>query len=92
MENISCASSPEEPKSLGEALLARIRAAFSNVTIQRRPRSLKICETLSLGEKRLLLVVECEGQRFLIGATPQNISLLQSLGLSKEEDRKSEQP
>jgi flagellar biogenesis protein FliO len=71
--------------------VARIRAAFSNVSIQRRPRSLKICETLSLGEKRLLLVVECEGQRFLIGATAQNISLLQSLGLSKEEDRKSEQ-
>jgi len=86
MGNTTYASSPEEPKSLGAVLLSRIRAAFSSVNIQRRPRSLKLCETLSLGEKRLLLLVECENQRFLVAATPQNISLIQSLGVPKEED------
>jgi flagellar biogenesis protein FliO len=51
---------------------------------------LKICETLSLGEKRILALIECENQRFLVAATAQNISLLQTLGISKDGDEKSE--
>jgi flagellar biogenesis protein FliO len=62
------------------ALWARLRAALGSVSIQRRPRRLHLCETLSLGEKRLLAVVEYEDQRFLLGATAENISLLQALG------------
>jgi flagellar biogenesis protein FliO len=92
VENTSSAQSSEEPKSLGATLVARIRAVFSNVNIQRRPRTLKLCETLSLGEKRLLLLVECENQRFLVAATPQNISLIQTLGVIKEGDRNPELP
>jgi flagellar biogenesis protein FliO len=90
MENTTYAPSAEEPKSLGAALLLRIRGAFSKVNIQRRPRRLKLCETLSLGEKRLLALVECENQRFLVAVTTQNISLLQNLGIAKEGDPKSE--
>ena len=41
MENTACAPSSEEPKSLGATLVSRIRAAFSNVNIQRRPRQLE---------------------------------------------------
>ena len=90
MENTASAPSSEEPKSLGATLVSRIMAAFSNVNIQRRPRSLKLCETLSLGEKRLLVLVECENQRFLVAATAQNISLLQTLSAPKDADEKSE--
>ncbi len=89
MENITCESSSMEPKSLWATLSFRIRSAFSKVNIQRRPRRLRLCETLSLGDKRLLALVECEKQRFLVAATAQNISLIQSLGLAKEEDQKS---
>lgn len=39
-------------------------------------RSLRLAETVSLGERRILAVVEFEGQRLLLGATPQNIILL----------------
>ena len=92
MENTTCAPLSEESKSLGATLVSRIRSAFSNVNIQRRPRSLKLCETLSLGEKRLLVLVECENQRFLVAATPQHISLIQTLGFAKEGDRKTELP
>ena len=90
LESPSCAPSSREPKSLGEDLLFRIRAAFSKVNIQRRPRRLKLCETLSLGEKRLLALVECENQRFLVAATAQNISLLQTLGKAEDEEEKTE--
>jgi flagellar biogenesis protein FliO len=88
MEDMACAL-PSAHKSLGATLWLRVRAAFSKVNIQRRPRSLKVCETLSLGDKRLLILVECENQRFLLAATTQNISLIQPLGAVKEGDQES---
>jgi flagellar biogenesis protein FliO len=81
----------DETKSLGATLLGRIRAAFSEVSIHRRPRRLKLCETLSLGEKRLVVLIECDNQRFLVAATAQNISLLQTMTIPQEEGAKSEQ-
>jgi len=83
MENGSLPQSSEEGRgetpSLGESLLGRIRALFSSVRIERRTRRLKLCETLSLGDKRLLALVECGNHRFLIAATAQTISLLETL-------------
>lgn len=43
---------------------------------QKRARALRLMETLSLGERRFVAVVEAEGQRLLIGATPQAVTLL----------------
>ena len=46
----------------------------------RRPaRQLRMCESLSLGEKRLVAVLQFEGQRYLVGATGSSISLLSQL-------------
>ena len=59
--------------------LEAIRTFLRSFRIRRRKRSLRICETLALGEKRLLAVVQFEGRRFLIGATNQSISLLERL-------------
>lgn len=67
--------------SLGE----RVRAAFSGISFNRR-RGLRLCESLSLGNKRLVAVVECDDQRFLVGVTAESISLLQSLGPTKREE------
>jgi flagellar biogenesis protein FliO len=47
--------------------------------VHRRTRSLRICETLALGDRRLLLVIQFERKRFLIGATNQSILLLDRL-------------
>jgi flagellar biogenesis protein FliO len=58
------------------ALLARLRSLWSRVTFRRRQRSLRVCETVSLGDKRLVAVLEFERQRFLIGVTSQSVSLL----------------
>jgi flagellar biogenesis protein FliO len=63
----------------------RIRALTVGHRCQRR---LRICETLSLGEKRFIAVVEYGQQKFLLAGTQQNISLLQRLDeYSKETER-----
>jgi flagellar biogenesis protein FliO len=60
-------------------LFALVCDAMRRVKVRRRARSLRVCETLSLGERRLLMVVQFERRRFLIGATNQSISLLERL-------------
>ena len=60
-------------------LWAIVQGIARRVKVRRRERSLRVCETLSLGERRFLMVVQFEQRRFLIGATNQSISLLQSL-------------
>ncbi len=56
-----------------------------------KTRRLRLCDSLSLGDKRILAIVECDRQRFLLAATPANISLLQSLGPA-DPDEAQEQP
>jgi len=46
---------------------------------QGRRNKLKLCESLSLGEKRVLVVVECDRVRYLVGSTATNITLLSRL-------------
>jgi flagellar biogenesis protein FliO len=82
---------PEDPESVSSVreqvkspawytrLLEKFRAFLHSVRVRRRIRSLQICESLPLGEKRLIAVVQVEGRRFLIGATNQSISLLDRL-------------
>ncbi len=41
--------------------------------------SMQLVERLSLGDKRHLLLVEVEGQRLVLGATPREISLVAEL-------------
>jgi Flagellar biosynthesis protein, FliO len=59
-------------------LACSISAFFSSIKVRRRERHMHLCETLPLGEKRLLALVEVEKRRFLIAATNQSISLLHS--------------
>ncbi len=66
--------------SLVGSLWARLRAVWDSVNVHRRIRRLHLCESVSLGEKRLIAVVEFEDQRFLLAATSESITLLQSLG------------
>jgi len=79
MKSISAGNPATWQSSPLASMWALLRQIFSNVHIQRRERRLRLSETLSLGEKRLIAVVEFEQQRFLVAATPENISLLQTL-------------
>lgn len=42
----------------------------------RKNRAMQLCETLALGDRRFLLLVRVEGQKFLVGAAGSSISLL----------------
>lgn len=45
-----------------------------------KTQRLRVSESLSLGEKRFVAVVEFETQQFLIGGGPASVSLLARLG------------
>jgi flagellar biosynthetic protein FliO len=87
----SLALAPDFPmtKSLGGVgiVLSLILAGFFGArkfapTMFRRPpveKNLKVIETLSMGEKRSISVIQVEDKRFLIGNTAHQISLLAAL-------------
>lgn len=76
-------------KTLWTGLLAALR----KIHVQKKPHTLRIEETLPLGEHRFLAVVQWRNEKLLLGVTPQTISLLEpphrteSHGLSREEER-----
>jgi len=45
----------------------------------RKTRRLRVCETLSLGERRFLAVIEFDRQEFLVGGTGTSLELLARL-------------
>jgi flagellar biogenesis protein FliO len=59
---------------------ARVRSLFAGFNVRRASRQLRLCESLSLGEKRLVAVVQYENQKFLVGGGPQSVNLLARLG------------
>jgi flagellar biogenesis protein FliO len=61
-------------------LFERFVALVKSVRIEHRQRRLRLCESLALGDKRSVAVVEFEEQRFLLGIGSSGVSLLQSLG------------
>jgi len=46
------------------------------VKIRRKEHTLRLCETLPLGERRMLAVVQWEGERYLLAATAGSFSVL----------------
>jgi len=45
----------------------------------RRPRRLRLCESLPLGERRFVAVIEFDQARFLVGGTSGSLVLLSRL-------------
>jgi flagellar biogenesis protein FliO len=69
------------------------RLSSLKVLWKKRPdRSLRLCETLDLGERRFVAIVQFEQQRFLIGGTSSSMSLLAPLAESRNavEDRRNQ--
>jgi flagellar biogenesis protein FliO len=60
----------ERLKGLGQRTLRVRRSA---------PKSLRLRDSLPLGERRFVAVVECEQERFLIGGTSSSVVLLSRL-------------
>ena len=47
---------------------------------QRTERTMRVLETLSLGGRKQLALVECGGQRFLVGTGPDSVDSLVMVG------------
>jgi flagellar biogenesis protein FliO len=47
--------------------------------VRRTPKRLRLCESLPLGERRFVAVVEFEAARFLVGGTASSLVLLSRL-------------
>lgn len=46
---------------------------------RRESRRLRLCESLPLGERRFVAVIEFDAARFLVGGTPSSLVLLSRL-------------
>jgi flagellar biogenesis protein FliO len=76
------ASGPAKPKSLLEGFRTALTHFLSfggKLSVQRRKNDLRLCETLSLGDKRFLAVVLVEQQKFLVGGAGNSVALLAKL-------------
>lgn len=63
---------------LGELLRTFRRTRLGRLKM-RRERRLRLRETLSLGERRLVAILACDQREFLVAATGQTVSLLAPL-------------
>ena len=67
----------------GQILLTRIWNALHwmmrRVTVKQARKNLKVCENVSLGEKRFVAVIQVDEERFLIGGSSNSVSLLTRL-------------
>lgn len=57
----------------------RLGGYWSALRVERAPRQLRVRETLPIGEKRQLLVVDVRGRQFLIGAAGNCLTMLAEL-------------
>lgn len=69
----------KQPQPLGGGLVSKAwswlqKSKFSST------KQLRVAETISLGEKRFVALVDIEGQKFLIGGGASGVSLLTQLG------------
>jgi len=69
--------------SAHENILSRVAAALRNLAgtlkTQRNAKALRLCETISLGEKRFLAIVQVDQERILIGGSASTVAMLTRL-------------
>ena len=68
---------------LGHAIVEHVRSAWTWLERKRTShlaaRRLHVAETLSLGEKRFVSIIEVDGTQYLIGGSAENVQLLSRL-------------
>ena len=76
---------PAEPQTAPlPASASPLRRALSWLrtrwTTQTAGKRLRVVETVALGEKRFVAIIQADGRKFLIGGGAQNVALLTQLG------------
>jgi len=69
--------------TLLERLLHIVTAAF-HLKNSRNAKAMRLCETISLGEKRFLAIVQVDEERMLIGGSASTVVLLTRLPETKQ--------
>jgi hypothetical protein len=76
------AETKKYPQPLGAVLLSRAwKWLQKNHTTEKQ---LRVSETISLGEKRFVALLDVEGQKFLVGGGASGVSLLTQLNSTQE--------
>jgi flagellar biogenesis protein FliO len=65
--------------SFARSLFERLGAISRRLMRTREPKRLRLCETLSLGNRGYVAVVRYRHQQFLVGGTGSSIALLAEL-------------
>jgi len=60
-------------------LVSAVTRWRQTISLKRRENQLRLCETLSLGDRRFLAVVLVEQQKYLVGGAPNSVALLAKL-------------
>jgi flagellar biogenesis protein FliO len=60
-------------------VFSRFIVSISRAGIKRQRKSLSVRETAALGDRRSVSVIQFEHQRFLIGSSPNSVTLLSRL-------------
>jgi flagellar biogenesis protein FliO len=64
-----------------------LRAGWRQRWARRRLGRLRLADSLGLGDRRSVGILEVEGRRLLIGSTPQAVTLLAELDSSQLQNR-----
>lgn len=84
---LSAVSMPEPVAAYGAAVLRAWRWLTRHsrgVLMRGVPRRLRVAETVSLGEKRFVSILQVDGEQFLVGGSSSNVVLLAKLEAKAE--------
>jgi flagellar biogenesis protein FliO len=60
-------------------LLAKLVTQAKKIQVRQNKKRLRVCETLSLGDKRFVAVIQVDEKQFLLGGSHASVSLLAQL-------------
>ena len=61
------------------ALQGRIKIKWRGTPATRVEQHMELVETLSLGGKRQVMLIECEGERYLVGCGPDSVATIEKV-------------
>lgn len=71
---------PQASQPQSENLVSQLTAWLRNQFVTRQSRKrLRVCETVSLGEKRFVAVIQVDGEQFLVGGAANSVATLARL-------------
>jgi hypothetical protein len=74
----SAASSSHDTRPL-HVLLGKLWTWVRKIQIRQSNKRLRVCETVPLGERRFIAVIQVDNKQFLVGGSSNSVSLLAQL-------------